>query len=204
MLLPRIEYRLQSYFLDEKTCNILTAQYRKILKNKCQIAGTIPNSTIYHKGIYNLKSIWEVQLESQISNLLNRLNDKGDAGTSTVIRLKQFQLKAWNSENLFKVGIPENANCINNFNAEVFKQANKLKINFENHDLEKLFEWKGGTVPIKEIARTVKQYNIWTKGLKKREIIFLDQIVEKSTNNLLSWPYIINTRKGSKKGPIEK
>jgi hypothetical protein len=70
VLIPRIEFRTQICHIAQQECDRLTRQFRKVLKNKAGICSTIPNSTIHHKGIYNLKSIWNVQLESQITGLI--------------------------------------------------------------------------------------------------------------------------------------
>ena len=64
------------------------------------MVSTIPNSTIYHKKIYNIKSIKEIQAENQISNLMNRLNNTGPASISTLIRLKQAQIKNCEPNNI--------------------------------------------------------------------------------------------------------
>ena len=64
ILIPRIKYRTQHCHLSIKECNNLTILYRKVFKNKIGICNTIPNSAIHHKGLLNLKSIWEIQTES--------------------------------------------------------------------------------------------------------------------------------------------
>ena len=92
VLISRIEYRTQYCFLSEREYEILTSKYRGILKNKAGIFHTLPNSAVHHKGLLNLKSVWEIQLESQISNLTHQLNDTSPAGRSTIIRLKQAQI----------------------------------------------------------------------------------------------------------------
>ena len=89
MLIPRIEYRIQHCHIPANTYNKLTIELRRILRNKLGICNTLPNSTIHHKSILNLKSIWEIQTESHIANLINRLNDKGPTEQATLIRLKQ-------------------------------------------------------------------------------------------------------------------
>jgi len=60
----------------------------------------MPNSVIHHKKIYNIKSIWEIQLENQITNMINRLNNNSPVGLSIVIHLKQAQIKYWEPSNI--------------------------------------------------------------------------------------------------------
>ena len=92
VFIPRIEYKIQHCHLFPKECEVLTAQYREVLKNKVGICNTLPNSAVHHKGLLNLKSIWKIQVELQIPNLVKYLNDTGMTGISSIIRLKQSQI----------------------------------------------------------------------------------------------------------------
>ena len=100
ILLPRIEYRTINSYINPSICKRLTAKYSQVFKNLIQVTCTIPNSAIRHPGIYNLKSISELQNESQINGLIHRLNDTGVVGTSTFIRLKDLQLSNWEPTNI--------------------------------------------------------------------------------------------------------
>jgi hypothetical protein len=100
VLLPRIEYRIMNSYLNLSICKRLTAKYSKIFKNSVKVTCTIPSSAVYHPGIYNLKSITELQNESHINGLIHRLNDTGSVGTSTFIRLKDLQLSNWEPTNI--------------------------------------------------------------------------------------------------------
>ena len=119
---------------------MLTAQYRGVLKNKVGICNTLPNSAVHHKGLLNLKSIWEIQVESQIPNLAIYLNDIGTAGMSSIIRLKQSQINNWESKNIITDEILSTFNYKKNFTAKVLKLANKLKIKFKNSIMEEMFQ----------------------------------------------------------------
>jgi hypothetical protein len=132
VLIPRIKYRMQHCNLQRITCNTLTTIYRKILKNKALICGTMPNSVIHNKEIYGLKSIWEIQLESQITSLLHSLNENGPTGLSTIIRLKQAQINNWEPTNILEDGIPKYFNTSGNLPAEIIKNANDLGIKFKS------------------------------------------------------------------------
>ena len=89
---------------------------------------TIPNSVVHHKKIYNIKSIWEIQLENQITNIINRLNNSGPVGLSTVIRLKQAQIKYWEPSNILCDQVPFTIKSKGNFSIQTLKIANKLGI----------------------------------------------------------------------------
>jgi hypothetical protein len=132
VLIPRIEYRMQHCYIEQKVCNKLTVQLRKVLKQAAGIVSTIPNSAIHHKKIYNIKSIEEIQAENQIPNLLNRLNDTGPSDISTPIRLKQVQIQNWEPSNILTSKIPRSFKCSKNFAAQVLKAANNLGITVFN------------------------------------------------------------------------
>ena len=139
VLIPRIEFRMQHCHLNWNVCNYLTIAYRKLLKNKAMISGTMPNSVIHHKKFYGLKSIWQIQTESQITNLVHRLNDPGPAGLSTIIRLKQGQIKNWEPTNILEDGIPPNFDCKGNFTATILRNANELGLEIRNWKWAKIF-----------------------------------------------------------------
>ena len=166
------------------------SKYRGILKNKAGICHTLPNSAVHYKGLLNLKSVWEIQLESQISNLTHRLNDTGPAGRSTIIRLKQAQIINWEPTNILSENIPDKFDCNGNFSGTVLKQANKLGIKFINSHLRKLFDWEGGAQPIKHCLNNDQLYSFSKRSLKNREIMFTDQLVDAETQTILDWNYI--------------
>src|SRR5438552_15738908 len=85
VLIPRIEYRIQHCHIPANTCDKLTIELWRMFRNKLGICNTLPNSTIHYNSILNLKNIWEIQTESHISNLINRLNDKGLTEQATLI-----------------------------------------------------------------------------------------------------------------------
>src|SRR5690349_2257475 len=138
ILLPRIEYRMINSYINTSTCERLTAKYSKIFKNSVKITCTIPNSAIRHPGIYNLKSITELQNESHINGFIHRLNDTGSVGTSTLIRLKDLQLLNWEPTNILTNNkIKLNTN--NNFSGQILNRAHSLGINFQGPRIQELF-----------------------------------------------------------------
>ena len=119
-----------------------------VLKNKAEICNTLSNSTVHHKGLLNLKSIWKIQTESQITNLVTYLNDTGPAGISMLIRLKQSQINNWESKNIIAEEILTTFDSKGNFTVKVLKTANKINIKIRSTEIEELFQWKGGNFSI--------------------------------------------------------
>src|SRR5438477_2395621 len=75
VLLPRIEYKLQTTFL---TSNIIKTTQRIIdstIKHKFQLEQTIPNSWFYNPQIFNYKPILDLQNEVITSNLQYKLTN---------------------------------------------------------------------------------------------------------------------------------
>jgi hypothetical protein len=103
-----------------------------LVRNKAAIVNTLPNSAVHLKGIYNIKKIWNVLKESQVSSLLARLNNTGPAGTSTWIRLKQMQISNWEPKNILTEPMPEGFNVRGNLAGTVLRLANSLGITFRS------------------------------------------------------------------------
>ena len=178
ILIPRIEYKIRYCHLSPKECDTLTAQYRRVLKNKTEICNTLPNSAVHHKGLLNLKSIWEVQIESQIANLVTYLNDTESTGISTIIRLKQSQINNWEPKNIMTEEIPTTFNSKGNFTAKVLKAANKIGIKIKDISKEELFKWEGGNFSIRNGLANDELYKKSLDSLKKRQLMFVDQLID--------------------------
>jgi len=190
VLIPRIEYRIQHSEISWNTCNNLTKTIRKLVRNKAAIVNTLPNSAVHHKGIYNIQKIWNVLKESQIACLLARLNNTGPAGISTWIRLKQVQILNWEPKNILLELLPKNFSTKGNLSGTIVKLANSLDITFRSSQWAEKFDWKGGFMSIKSMLDDHKEYKKAIPSLRKRKIMYVDQILNKELNNILSWNFI--------------
>jgi hypothetical protein len=200
MLISRIEYRIQHYFISENKCKKLTAKYMGKFKNAINISKTCANSIMLHKGIYNLKSIWEIQKEALIANFTNSLNDIGPTGKSTRIRLKDAQILNWEPANIIKIHTTESFSTKGNFQANALILAHSTEIVFQGKYLHNIFEWKGGKFPIKKILQNHKLYRKSRKHMAANNIMFLDQLIYKENNILISWQMLTLLRGRNNKG----
>ena len=200
VLIPRIEYRIQHSEMSWNTCDNLTKRIRKLLRNKAAIVNTLPNSAVHHKGIYNIQKIWNILKESQVSCMLARLNNPGPAGISTWIRLKQAQIINWEPKNILVDSLPKDFCTKGNLSAAVLRLANTLGITFRSSLWKETFEWRGGLVTIKTVQNNPKEYKKAIPSLKGRKIMYIDQILNKKLNGILSWNFIQLLSK-SCKGP---
>jgi Reverse transcriptase (RNA-dependent DNA polymerase) len=199
VLIPRIEYRAQHCALNAITAHNLSAQLRTVLKQAANISKTIPNSVTHHKSLYKLKSIKEIQLENQITNLTNLLNNNKHPSVSTIIRLKQAQIKQWEPANIL-VENTRQSPPKKNLSAAILKTANEIGITYPDSQWKETFQWKGGSFSIKTLLNNQTRYNQATKSLRKHNIMYIDQIIEKESGILLDWKFIqLSTNRG--RGP---
>ena len=91
VIIPTIEYRLQNIVLSRSICEKILIHHIGLVKLKAKLNCTIPTSTMLHPQIYNIKNIWDIQLQHHIPNFIKRLNNKDLLGTSTHIRIQQIQ-----------------------------------------------------------------------------------------------------------------
>jgi len=132
-------------------CDNLTKSIRRLIRNKTSITNTLPNSVVHHKGFYNIHKVWNILKESQISNLIARLNDSGPVGLSTWIRIKQVQIQNWEPKNILEEMLPKGFNTKNNLTGAILKLANSLDISVQSTYWEDKFTWKGGIISIKSV-----------------------------------------------------
>ena len=71
--------------LSKGDINTLTTKIRRLMRNKIGISNIAPNIILTHREFYNLIDLYYKQGESQIVNLLKRLNNKNLIGKITEI-----------------------------------------------------------------------------------------------------------------------
>ena len=72
-----------------------------MVKQKAKLSRTVPTSTLLHPQIYNVKNIFDIQLQHHITNYIKRLNNLDLLGTSSLIRLQQLQNNLWSTSSIF-------------------------------------------------------------------------------------------------------
>ena len=98
VIIPRIEYKMNITLLNEKELDELARPIRRLLRLKCGIANTLPNSILWKKEFYNLIDIYNRMLKHHTTNLLVNINDEGQLGKLMRIRINQLQVKEWLAE----------------------------------------------------------------------------------------------------------
>ena len=88
VLLPSIEYRLQTSFLTKSKCDKIQKPIWILIKNKLELARSVANSICSHIGQLNLRSIWQNQLAHHITELTLWLNQENEIEITIYFRLK--------------------------------------------------------------------------------------------------------------------
>src|SRR5260363_459071 len=67
VIIPTIEYRLHNIILPQFTCNKILGKYLTIAKHKAHLSCSTPNSTMLNHNLYNIRNIWDIQLQSTLA-----------------------------------------------------------------------------------------------------------------------------------------
>jgi hypothetical protein len=100
VIILTIEYRLYNLVLSQQICKQILSHHIKLVKHKAKLNRTIPTSTILHPQLYNIRNIWDIQLQHHITNFIKQINNSDLLGTSSRIRLQQLQNNLWSSTNI--------------------------------------------------------------------------------------------------------
>ena len=79
--------------------------------------------------------------------------------------------------------------------------AKNLGIKFENTTIENIYQWKGENISIKNRLSDKKLYKKSIDSLRKRQLMFIDQIIDTELKTLLKWDLIKTLNESSRKGP---
>ena len=192
VIIPTIEYRLQNIVLSRSVCNGILSQHIGLVKHKAKLCKTIPTSTLLHPQIYNIKNIWDIQLQHHISNFIKRLNNNNLLGTTTHIRIQQLQNNLWSPTSIFLHSNP------------IIDGPNKLSTNFKIIQLFKHLGWsinsnsnfnipytiKEGSISLESLLSTYPNYATFKKQIRHHHLLFLDQLLTFDNSCLLDWKHI--------------
>ena len=192
VIIPTIEYRLQNITLSQSTCNKIFKQHINLVKHKAKLCRTIPTSILLHPHIYNIKHIWDIQLQHHIPNFIKRLNHESLLGISTQIRVQQLQNNLWSSTSILSHPNP------------IIDGPNRFTTNFKIIQLLKHINWsispnpnttipftiQEGSITLESILSIYPNYTTFKKQLRHHHILFLDQITTSNNACLLDWKHI--------------
>ena len=185
VLLPSIEYRLQTSFLTKSKCDRIQKPIWILIKNKLELARSVANSICSHIGQLNLRSIWQNQLAHHITELTLQLNQENEIGTTTHLRLKDTQLKSKSKFSLLDSRCNTKTSYMkNNLAYNVIYGIAKLGFNFQ----ETLADTNNLEIEGPEISSLLEGKALKNFLDNKNCYIFtLDQLLVKEGDKLLSW-----------------
>ena len=204
VIIPTIEYRIHNIVIPFSTCNQILSKYLTIAKHKAHLSRSTPNSTLLNHNLYNIHSIWDIQLQFHISNFLNRINNSSTLGTTTHIRLQQLQNNLWSTTNILSHPHPiidgPNKHCTT---FKIIQLLNYLQISihsYSNSSWPKIIN--DSNTPLENILSNHPKYNTFKQQLRHKNILYLEQLCSADNNTLLDWshlsPRLLHIPKGKK------
>ena len=192
VIIPTIEYRIQNIVLSQSTCNKILTQHIGLIKHKAKLNRTIPTSTLLHPQIYNIKNIWDIQLQHHLSNFIKRLNSNNLLNITTLIRVQQLQNNLWSPTSIFTHPNP------------TIDGPNKSTTTFKIIQLFKHLNWsispnpyfnisfviKEGSISLESILASHPKYTIFKKQIRHHHLLFFDQLTTYDNSCLLDWKHI--------------
>ena len=131
VLLPSIEFRLQTSFLSKNKCDQIQRPIWMLIKNKMELARSVANSICSHNGLFGLRSIWQNQIAHHTTELTLRLNQESSVGITTRLRLKDAQIKCKSKFSLLDSRHKFIVNQIkNNLTYNIIQSISKLGFSF--------------------------------------------------------------------------
>ncbi|RIB08210.1 hypothetical protein C2G38_2212231 [Gigaspora rosea] len=180
-----MEYHIQNIVINRSACNKILSHHIGLVNHKAKLSCTIPTSILLHPQLYNIKNIWDIQLQYHISNFIKRLNDNNLLGTTTHIRIQQIQNNLWLSTNIFLHPNPTidgpNRYTTNFKIIQLFKHLDNFNIPFTI---------KEGSISLESILSSHSKYPTFKKQIRHHHLLFLDQLTSFDNSCLLDWKHI--------------
>ena len=204
VIIPTTEYRIQNIVIPLSTCNKILGKYLTIAKHKSHLSRSTPNSTMLNHYLYNIHSLWDIQLQHHTSNFLNRINNPSTLGLTTQIRIQQLQNNLWSTTSIFHHPNP----LIDGPNRhtttfKIIQLFNSLNISISsNPNLSWPQTPSGGNLPLENIFSQHPKYHTFKQQLRHKNLLFLEQLCSADNKFLLDWshlsPRLLHIPKGKK------
>ena len=195
VLLPRIEYKLQTTYLSPQQTIRFQQLIDTTIKHKFSIERSLPKKCFYNPNFFNIKTIQDLQKEVLISNFHYKLTD------SFIQPFLNLELKTLQETNCIPTCILQNPIPLFSINTN----TTSLKLSFDlnikyctphscNHTLP------GGTTPLYTLID--KNWNRSAYQLYKLKLFYTEQITSYHNNNLIKWHHLAPITGSIRKGKI--
>jgi exonuclease III len=190
VILPKVSYRAQITYISENQCRLSTSGFLNLFKQKCRLVRSIPNCLLFVKeGPFRLIKLFDHLISLQCASFLESLNSESSILRNIYnIRLELLQQHMWLpysplSHNDFSFWT--NLRSLkNDFVAQTLAVANSINISFHSNAYSNQII-KGGFKPLVDYLG--KAYGASVPSLRKRNILFFEQLVTCDGRKILSW-----------------
>jgi ribonuclease HI len=189
LLIPALEYMMTICILSKTECSALEQRYMAILKHKAEMARSAPNCVLRHNNLYDVPSLWAVQCQSQIPNLLLRLQDQGLMGYTTMLRVAALQIQRADPNSIFENPSPAPSRHGHSIIGKILELMHDTGINFIKADAaiaEAGCPADYGTSIAESIDNWARMGKI-ERNLQDRRLWYTAQLLDSSGTQLLQW-----------------
>ncbi|PKC56954.1 hypothetical protein RhiirA1_473237 [Rhizophagus irregularis] len=175
-----------------------------IIKRRVRLAKFTPNFILYEKDILDLKHIYDLQLEMLYKNLLYQANENEKLKTLFLIKISQEQKNLWTSKCPGEMKIE--SKCHHNWILAAIKILNEVNIKLCNHEIKNInkdHRIKGGKIDITDILEE-KYIRNSVISRKNKDVIFLEDLLEANSINMLKWKHLCKEKGLNTKGKTPK
>jgi len=182
VLIPRVLYRMAVTVLPASTIKSIVARYTSVVRQKFGLPAGTPNSILFHRRLYGLRHLGDVQDEEQISTALLRFQDQGLVGQVMATRALSLQAAAGLVSHPCSTPERVNHNKKGHFLAQVcgLMVARQICFNMTSN-IERL-----PSPPLSEMI-PAKAYSRIGPMLFRDGVVFLQDVVSEHDGTLLPW-----------------
>jgi ribonuclease HI len=205
VLFPQIEYLLSDMMISKSLCVKINSKILSFFKHKAGFAKTAINSLFFMSDGYKIFNIKDRQLQLHACNWVQRINANNLVGTSTRIRLQQFQNEAWQTESVLTNPVIVKIKSGHNLTGDILEHLKENDFTFPTTDTNgnMIVLPSGGACPIIDYVET-DWYMENRSGLRHKQIFFLDQLFNLDFSSLLEWPHFLTLNNCKAMGRIPK
>ncbi|GES83764.1 ribonuclease H-like domain-containing protein [Rhizophagus clarus] len=184
VLYPRLEYLTQNLFLPVSIITFINTRLRSLYKHITTLAKSTMNEIIHSPLFRSPKNFVDHMAKAKASLLLAQANSPLTENCFKILTILS-QLKFWYPTSPFKLiqSFKKPHASFNTFESIIFLLRH-FNIEFNTNWS---YHVKGGTSPICDYFINTPKFFTYIKSLKKKQIIFLDQITHPDGVFLKTW-----------------
>jgi len=188
VLIPRLAYRLYSSYLSPNQLVTLTRLYSNLVKSKAKLARGVPNSFLFHRSIYGLKNLIQIQPTSLATSLLKNINHPSFETSFLKLRLQELQESTKSQHSILHVLPLFPSGQARTYTAQAILALHTLNIQLTRNpetDWPKPLPTTGTS--INEILRFHPNAQSLKEKLNLHNIRYIEQFLNYNNNELLNW-----------------